>query len=130
MLLGENSTIAGDAAEETVLNEGGADLRRRLTVIYAALIGGNILIWLWALVVLGDRPVLLGTALLAYTFGLRHAVDADHIAAIDNVTRKLMQQGQRPWRSGSCSGWGSTQRRKSRCLAFPRRKRPTACRSA
>jgi high-affinity nickel-transport protein len=80
----------------SVLNEGGADLRRRLTVIYAALIGGNILIWLWALVVLGDRPVLLGTALLAYTFGLRHAVDADHIAAIDNVTRKLMQQGQRP----------------------------------
>ena len=40
--------------------------------------------------------MLLGTAFLAYTFGLRHAVDADHIAAIDNVTRKLMQQGQRP----------------------------------
>jgi nickel/cobalt transporter (NiCoT) family protein len=80
----------------TVLNEGGPDLRRRLIAVYAALIGGNILIWLWGLVVLGDRPVLLGTALLAYTFGLRHAVDADHIAAIDNVTRKLMQQGQRP----------------------------------
>jgi high-affinity nickel-transport protein len=80
----------------TVLNEGGADLRCRLIAIYAVLVGGNILIWLWALVVLGDRPVLLGTALLAYTFGLRHAVDADHIAAIDNVTRKLMQQGQRP----------------------------------
>jgi high-affinity nickel-transport protein len=45
---------------------------------------------------LGDRPVMLGTALLAYTFGLRHAVDADHIAAIDNITRKLMQQRQRP----------------------------------
>jgi nickel/cobalt transporter (NiCoT) family protein len=45
---------------------------------------------------LHDFPVLLGTALLAYTFGLRHAVDADHIAAIDNVTRKLMQEGQRP----------------------------------
>ncbi len=80
----------------TVLNEGGPDLRRRLIAVYAVLIGGNILIWLWALVVLGDRPLLLGTALLAYTFGLRHAVDADHIAAIDNVTRKLMQQGQRP----------------------------------
>jgi high-affinity nickel-transport protein len=80
----------------TVVNEGGADLRRRLIAVYAVLIGGNILIWLWALVVLGDRPLLLGTALLAYTFGLRHAVDADHIAAIDNVTRKLMQQGQRP----------------------------------
>ncbi|MGH6779745.1 MAG: HoxN/HupN/NixA family nickel/cobalt transporter [Bradyrhizobium sp.] len=43
-----------------------------------------------------DYPLLLGTSLLAYSFGLRHAVDADHIAAIDNVTRKLMQQGQRP----------------------------------
>lgn len=42
-----------------------------------------------------DGPVLLGTALLAYTFGLRHAVDADHIAAIDNVTRKLVQEGKR-----------------------------------
>ncbi len=40
--------------------------------------------------------MLLGTALLAYSFGARHAVDADHIAAIDNVTRKLMQQGKRP----------------------------------
>jgi high-affinity nickel-transport protein len=81
----------------TVLNEGAAsNLRRRLIAVYAVLIGGNILIWFWALVVLGGRPLLLGTALLAYTFGLRHAVDADHIAAIDNVTRKLMQQGQRP----------------------------------
>jgi len=79
-----------------VLNEGGADLRRRLIAIYAVLISGNILIWLWALFVLGDRPLLLGTALLAYTFGLRHAVDADHIAAIDNITRKLMQEGKRP----------------------------------
>ena len=40
--------------------------------------------------------MLLGTALLAYGFGLRHAVDADHIAAIDNVTRKMMQDGKRP----------------------------------
>ena len=40
--------------------------------------------------------MLIGTALLAYSFGLRHAVDADHIAAIDNVTRKLMQDGKRP----------------------------------
>ncbi len=43
-----------------------------------------------------DQPLFLGTALLAYGFGLRHAVDADHIAAIDNVTRKLMQEGKRP----------------------------------
>ncbi len=79
-----------------VLNKGGADLQRRLIAIYAVLIGGNVLVGLWAFVALSDRVVMLGTALLAYTFGLRHAVDADHIAAIDNVTRKLMQQGQRP----------------------------------
>src|SRR3546814_9609416 len=43
-----------------------------------------------------DLPVMLGTALLAWSLGLRHAVDADHIAAIDNATRKLMQDGQQP----------------------------------
>jgi high-affinity nickel-transport protein len=79
-----------------ILNEGDADRRRRLIAIYSILIGANILVWLWAFVVLHEHPLLLGTALLAYTFGLRHAVDADHIAAIDNVTRKLMQQGQKP----------------------------------
>jgi high-affinity nickel-transport protein len=52
--------------------------------------------WAWALIAFRDYPVLLGTAFLAYGFGLRHAVDADHIAAIDNVTRKLMQEGKRP----------------------------------
>ena len=41
------------------------------------------------------RP-LVGLGLTAYLFGLRHAFDADHIAAIDNTTRKLLQQGQRP----------------------------------
>ena len=56
----------------------------------------NVGAWVWALIAFHDYPVLLGTSLLAYTFGLRHAVDADHIAAIDNVTRKLMQQGKRP----------------------------------
>jgi high-affinity nickel-transport protein len=40
--------------------------------------------------------VLLGTAVLAYSLGLRHALDPDHIVAIDNVTRKLMQEGKRP----------------------------------
>ena len=46
------------------------------------------------------HAVLLGTALLAYGLGLRHAVDADHITAIDNVTRKLMQEGKRPIGAG------------------------------
>lgn len=64
--------------------------------MYGILVVANIGAWLWALIAFRNYPVLLGTALLAYTFGLRHAVDADHIAAIDNVTRKLMQQGKRP----------------------------------
>lgn len=58
---------------------------------FSALIIGNIAIWVWTLQVFGGRPELLGTALLAYVFGLRHAFDPDHIAAIDNVVRKLMQ---------------------------------------
>jgi nickel/cobalt transporter (NiCoT) family protein len=42
------------------------------------------------------EPALAGLGTLAYTFGLRHAFDADHIAAIDNTTRKLLQEGKRP----------------------------------
>jgi len=73
-----------------------ADLRSRLIRIYILLIVINIAVWSWALLTFRDHPLLLGTALLAYSFGLRHAVDADHIATIDNVTRKLMQKGKRP----------------------------------
>jgi high-affinity nickel-transport protein len=46
------------------------------------------------------NPGLAGLATLAYTFGLRHAFDADHIAAIDNTTRKLLQDGKRPLATG------------------------------
>jgi len=45
---------------------------------------------------LGDKALGIGVGLTAYTLGLRHAFDADHIAAIDNTTRKLMNEGQRP----------------------------------
>jgi len=73
-----------------------ANVKSRISSLYALLIGFNVGAWAWALIAFHNHPVLLGTAFLAYTFGLRHAVDADHIAAIDNVTRKLMQQGKRP----------------------------------
>ena len=73
-----------------------ASLSGKIVGIYSFLIAANVAAWVWALIAFHSYPVLLGTALLAYTFGLRHAVDADHIAAIDNVTRKLMQQGQKP----------------------------------
>ena len=69
---------------------------RNAIYLLIGLIVANALAWLWAFSELGANPVLMGTALLAYSFGLRHAVDADHIAAIDNVTRKLMQQGKTP----------------------------------
>ncbi|RQH09890.1 HoxN/HupN/NixA family nickel/cobalt transporter [Paraburkholderia dinghuensis] len=73
-----------------------ATFRARLATLYAGLTAANAAAWVWAFVAFRHYPLLLGTALLAYGFGLRHAVDADHIAAIDAVTRKLMQQGSRP----------------------------------
>jgi high-affinity nickel-transport protein len=79
-----------------VMAERHGGLRRRVIGLYIVLIAANIGAWAWALLAFRAHPVLLGMALLAYSFGLRHAVDADHIAAIDNVTRKLMQAGQRP----------------------------------
>ena len=72
------------------------NLKRKMIALFSLLAGINVFSWLWALTAFHAYPLLLGTAFVAYTFGLRHAVDADHIAAIDNVTRKLMQQGQRP----------------------------------
>ena len=70
--------------------------KAKVIALYALLIAFNLAAWGWAFIAFHRFPVLLGTAFLAYSFGLRHAVDADHIAAIDNVTRKLMQQGKRP----------------------------------
>ncbi len=69
-----------------------SQLTMKIVITYIALAVANIAAWLWALIAFREQPILLGTALLAYTFGLRHAFDADHIAAIDNVVRKLMQE--------------------------------------
>ena len=73
---------------------------RKIAAIYLLIFAGNAVVWTWAFVALSDQPTLLGTAFLAYVLGLRHAVDADHIAAIDNVVRKLMQEGKRPISAG------------------------------
>ncbi len=83
-----------------LFNDQDAELGRKLVGIYFVLVAANLLAWVWALIAFHDYPVLVGTAFLAYAFGLRHAVDADHIAAIDNVTRKLMQDGKRPVATG------------------------------
>jgi high-affinity nickel-transport protein len=80
----------------TLFNDAAGNTRAKILGIYSILLVFNGAAWLWAIVALRHFPLLLGTAFLAYSFGLRHAVDADHIAAIDIVTRKLMQEGKRP----------------------------------
>jgi nickel/cobalt transporter (NiCoT) family protein len=80
----------------SLFDDAADNLRSRIIFIYIFLFAFNVGAWVWASVAFHHYPVLLGTAFLAYSFGLRHAVDADHIAAIDNVTRKLMQDGKRP----------------------------------
>jgi len=86
----------GIAALARVLDDGAGNVRAKVMAMYALLVFATIVAWILALVAFATRPVLLGTAVIAYGFGLRHAVDADHISAIDNVTRKLMQAGKRP----------------------------------
>ncbi len=49
---------------------------------------------------IGEKSFGIGIGVTAYTLGMRHAFDADHIAAIDNTTRKLMSDGQRPLSAG------------------------------
>ena len=74
----------------------GDAVRRRIRLVYLFLIGLNLAAWALALGVFHSYPATLSLCFLAYGLGLRHAVDADHIAAIDNVTRKLMQENKRP----------------------------------
>ena len=80
----------------SLFNDEPGSTKAKIIALYTLLVAFNGAAWCWAFVAFHRFPVLLGTAFLAYSFGLRHAVDADHIAAIDNVTRKLMQQGKRP----------------------------------
>jgi nickel/cobalt transporter (NiCoT) family protein len=77
-----------------------SQIKTKVATIYGLLLAANFAAWTWALIAFADRPVLLGIAFLAYLFGLRHAFDADHIAAIDNVVRKLMQDHKSPYSVG------------------------------
>ena len=70
--------------------------RRRVLGLGGA-VGGLHVLGIGLVIAYAPRyPVLGGLAVLAYSFGLRHAFDADHIAAIDNTTRKLQADGHRP----------------------------------
>lgn len=72
------------------------ELRRKIAVIFGTLFLLNVLVWLFGFSVSRLHPVFLGLISVAYGLGLRHAVDADHIAAIDNTTRKFLLDGKRP----------------------------------
>jgi high-affinity nickel-transport protein len=79
-----------------VFGDRAGDFRTKVFGLYLLLIAFNVAAWIWAVCAFAGNAVLLGAAVLAYTFGLRHAFDADHIASIDSVTRKLMQRDVRP----------------------------------
>src|ERR1700740_3506451 len=75
----------------------------RLSSMLTAIVALHLVGWLTLVFIvdparfsLGSKAFGIGVGLTAYTLGLRHALDADHIAAIDNTTRKLMNDGQRP----------------------------------
>src|SRR5438874_317909 len=75
----------------------------RLGGMVAAVVGLHVAGWVMLAAALGGHYQIskttvfgVGTGALAYTLGMRHAFDADHIAAIDNTTRKLVGEGKRP----------------------------------
>ncbi|MCC3774142.1 HoxN/HupN/NixA family nickel/cobalt transporter [Streptomyces sp. UNOB3_S3] len=76
---------------------------RRLGGMAAFILGLHLVGWFTLIAIVapehytvGSKAFGIGMGVTAYTLGMRHAFDADHIAAIDNTTRKLMHEGQRP----------------------------------
>jgi high-affinity nickel-transport protein len=89
-----------------VLARDSGGTRRHAIVLLMQLLIANILIWGWAWRHFQAKPAMLGIAALAWTFGLRHAFDADHIAAIDNVTRRQVHAGRQPTTVGLWFAFG------------------------
>lgn len=90
------SSNFGVSALSRVFRQSSPEVRKRVVTIFAVLIGYNLLAWLLAVIFFHGDTGLLAFALTAYTLGIRHAFDPDHISAIDNVTRKLMQEKKQP----------------------------------
>jgi high-affinity nickel-transport protein len=84
------------SAVKRIFDDSSQQVKSKIIGMYVFLLAANIGGWTYTFVAFHNHPLFIGTALLAWGYGLRHAVDADHIAAIDNVTRKLMQQNKRP----------------------------------
>ncbi len=73
---------------------------RRLGGLYVVVALLHGLGWSLYLHFVAQHPALIGFGLVAYLFGLRHAVDADHIAAIDDTVRYMLQKGHQPFGVG------------------------------
>jgi high-affinity nickel-transport protein len=75
--------------------------KTKIVIIYVPIIVATVFGFI-ASTIIGSMSIpLAGLGIVAYVFGLRHGVDADHIAAIDNTTRKLMQEGKKPLTVGT-----------------------------
>ncbi len=83
----------------------------RCCVLIAAELAVNALLWIVAAIVFRQRPRFLTLCLLAWTLGLRHGLDADHISVIDNATRRIVSLSHadslRPRRPVTCGLWFS-----------------------
>ena len=76
------------------------NVSRRIAILYAGLLVGNLAAWAILVDLSKGAPLLFTQGALAYVLGLRHGFDADHIAAIDNSTRKLINAQQKPLGAG------------------------------
>jgi high-affinity nickel-transport protein len=87
--------MAGPATRSIASNLGVSSAEKtKIGTVYGAIAAVTVLSMVAAAILGHVSPVLNGLGIVAYVLGLRHGVDADHIAAIDNTTRKLMQQGK------------------------------------
>ncbi len=99
---------AGKVSLRQALGSLDAGQRRTLAMMALVVIGLHVVGFLTLIFLVapkhphpgGAGPLTVGIGLTAYTLGLRHAFDADHISAIDNTTRKLMAEGNRPLSTG------------------------------
>ncbi|KAH9840555.1 high-affinity nickel-transport protein-domain-containing protein [Rhodofomes roseus] len=96
----EKRSFLREAAKRAELYHGRVAFLNKLpfsAVTVIVLVGlVNALVWIAVGIVLHYHPALISTAVLSYTLGLRHALDADHISAIDLMTRRLIASGQKP----------------------------------
>ncbi|HEX5323513.1 MAG TPA: HoxN/HupN/NixA family nickel/cobalt transporter [Capsulimonadaceae bacterium] len=100
------------------LSPASGDIKLKIILLTALLVAANVAFWLLTWLSSRQYMILWNAALVAYGFGLRHAVDADHISAIDNTTRRLMQLGKRPIGVGFFFSLGHSSVVLLLCLSF------------